>query len=315
MSDSMKLSIIIISFNTRDILRDCLLSIRSAVIQCSYEIIVVDNNSVDGSVDMIREEFPEVSVIANEHNNFFAKANNQGSAIAQGEYLLLLNSDTLVEPGNIEKLVDFLDHAGEKVVCAGPKVLNPDRTLQSAGYALPSVSERLSMVWHLNRILPKQLARKLLPTGMPGLYNGNHRSGWVSGCCMLVRKDVYLSVGGLNEELEFYGEEPEFGYRLNKLGYETWVVPGAEITHLGGQSTKTSQAFFLKNEDRALKRYAVLQNNTVGYKKAVVMSRVVLLSTYLKYLLYLGKKREYLSGSIAWEKKVIKHLKQQIGSG
>lgn len=307
----MKLSIIIISFNTRDILRDCLRSIRSAVIQCSYEIIVVDNNSVDGSVDMIRQEFPEVIVIANEHNNFFAKANNQGSAIAQGEHLLLLNSDTLVEPGNIEKLVDFLDHAGEKIVCAGPRVLNPDRTLQSAGYALPSVGERLSMVWHLNRILPKQLARKLLPTGVPGLYDGNHRSGWVSGCCMLVRKDVYLSVGGLNEDLEFYGEEPEFGYRLNKLGYETWVVSGATIIHLGGQSAKTDQADFLRDDERSLKRYTTLQKHTVGYKKAIVMSRVVLFSSCLKFLVSSKKRRTGLARSIERTRKVINLLKAE----
>ncbi|MCG8431491.1 MAG: glycosyltransferase family 2 protein [Candidatus Omnitrophica bacterium] len=313
MSETIKLSIIIISFNTRDILRDCLQSIRDAALACSYEIIVVDNNSADGSVEMIRETFQDVTVIANEDNRFFAKANNQGAAVARGEHLLLLNSDTLVEQGNIEKLVHFLDSSSARVACAGPTVLNPDRTLQSHGYALPSVSERLAMVWRLNRLLPKPLAGMLLPTGTPGVFKGNHRAGWVSGCCMLVRKDVYLSTGGLNEALEFYGEEPEFGYRLHKSGYETWVVTGATIIHLGGQSAKTDQAEFLRDDERSLKRYTILQKHTVGYRKAILMSRIVLFSSYLKRLIGSGERKAGLTRSIARTRKVINLLKEEAG--
>lgn len=315
MSETVKLSIIIISFNTRDILRDCLLSIRNASLACSYEIIVVDNNSADGSVDMIRETFPDVTVIANEDNRFFAKANNQGAAVARGEHLLLLNSDTLVERGNIEKLVHFLDSSPAKVVCAGPTVLNPDRTLQSAGYALPSITERLATIWYMSRFLPKPLAGMVLPIGTPGVYKGNHRAGWVSGCCMLVRKDVYLSTGGLNEALEFYGEEPEFGYRLHKSGYETWVVTGATIIHLGGQSVKTDQALFLKDREQALKRSLKLQKYTVGYRRALNMSRAVLYSAYIKFFLVSSAKRKVIAQSIANEKKVIAKLKKTIRSG
>lgn len=312
MDNTLTLSIIIVSFNTRDILRDCLHSIRSAGLRFGYEIVLVDNDSADGSVEMVREEFPEIRVIANRENRFFAKANNQGAAVANGRYLLLLNSDTLVEKGNIEKLVSFFDASPGRIACAGPTVLNPDRTLQSEGYALPSVSERLTMVWHLHRLLPRPLGRLLLPAGTPGLHRGNHRSGWVSGCCMMIRRDVYRQLGGLNEALEFYGEEPEFCFRLNRSGYETWVVQDATIVHLGGQSVGTDQAVFLKDRERAVKRYVALQKYTVGYARALLMSRVVLFSARFKYLFVPAAKKRLLAAGIAQEKTVIGELRKAI---
>jgi len=146
MPSEMKLSIIIISFNTKELLAQCLRSVYESCLPFSWEIIVVDNASSDGSAEMVAAAYPEVTVLRNKTNALFAKANNQGADVARGEYLLLLNSDTIVESGNIEKLVAFLDNASDRVACVGPTVLNGDRTVQSVGYALPSIRERIPCV-------------------------------------------------------------------------------------------------------------------------------------------------------------------------
>jgi GT2 family glycosyltransferase len=164
------------------------------------------------------------------------------------------------------------------------------------------------MVFHLNRILPRYVARLLLPTGTPDLYVASHQVGWISGCCMLIKKDVYLNVGGLNEELEFYGEEPEFCMRLHKCGYQTWLVADATIKHLGGKSTTSSAASFLSVEESKLRRYTALQRHTVGIKISLVMSLIVLLSSYLKLIVSRGGTKDYFASAISHEKAVIAYM-------
>ncbi|NTU67261.1 MAG: glycosyltransferase family 2 protein [Chlorobiaceae bacterium] len=307
-----KVSVIIVSFNTREILRNCLQSIRRAYFGFSHEIIVIDNNSIDGSAEMVKHEFPHAILVENDHNNLFSKANNQGAAIAQGEYLLLLNSDTLVENGNIEKLAGLLDTSSGNIACAGPVVLNENRSQQSAGYPLPSIQERISAVFHLNRLLPRFASRIILPKGTPGIYDETHRTGWVSGCCMLVRSDVYRMLGGLNEGLEFYGEEPEFCMRLEQNGFETWLVQDASIIHLGGQSSGHEQASFLQDPNGSLRRYAALQQYTVGLRQSIIMSRIVLAAAWLKYALSGNRRREYFKTAISHEQAVIAYMKKLL---
>lgn len=293
-----------------EILDNCLISIEQSNLKIPYEIIVIDNNSTDGSPEMVELKHPSIRIIKNKKNNLFAKANNQGAEIASGKYLLLLNSDTIVEAGNLEKLVDFIDKQDHrKIACVGPIVLNDDKTLQSAGYALPSIRERITMCFHLNRLLPRFLARLILPTGTPGIYHSRHLTGWISGCCMLIRNDVYKQLGGLNEELEFYGEEPEFCMRLNQNGYETWLVNDAAIIHLGGKSTCTGNATFLSEEQGRLRRYTALQIHTVGIRRSLVMSRVVLLAARLKYFFCKNDKKSYFMNAIRHEKAVINYMK------
>ncbi|NTU90456.1 MAG: glycosyltransferase family 2 protein [Chlorobiaceae bacterium] len=309
---AVKVSIIIVSFNAREILRDCLVSIRRAELGFNYEIIIVDNNSIDGSCEMVREEYPDLMLVANDQNKLFAAANNQGADLASGEYLLLLNSDTLVDRGNIEKLVRFLDDAPSKIACVGPVVLNDDKSRQSAGYALPSIAERISMVLYLNRLLPRFIARRVLPAGIPGLYEADHQVGWISGCCMLIRSDVYKAFGGLNEALEFYGEEPEFCMRLDRKGYETWLVHDATIVHLGGKSSGQEYAPFLHDQVGAMRRYSTLQQHTVGLRTSIIMSRIVLATAWIKYLLFGKKTRAYFRMAIANEKAVIAYMKKLL---
>ena len=311
---NLDVSIVIVSFSTAKLTKQCLDSIYAADLIFGFEIIVVDNNSGDESVSMIKNNFPEVKIIENKENNYFAKANNQGVKIANGEYILLLNSDTIVLKGELEKLLDFIENADKKIVCVGGTILNMDYSHQSAGYPFPSIWERFTMVFKLNRIIkPKLLARYVLPLGTPLVDDQNHEVGWISGCCMLIKKDTYLSLDGLNEDLEFYGEEPEFSWRLKKNGYQTWVIPDTKIIHLGGGSSNIGFSSHLRNLDKKLYRYSQLQKYTVGYSKAINMSKVVIAAAYIKwYLTFDKQKKNYLRNAISYEKKVVKYLETCI---
>lgn len=313
MNEKLKLSVLIISFNTKAILSECLNSIYKAKLKYPFEIIVVDNTSHDSSAQMVKNEYPLIKLIENKENLLFAKANNQAAAVACGEYLLLLNSDTLIKEGNIEKLIEFLDRSGARIACAGPCVLNSDTSHQSSGFALPSVFERTTMVFKLNRLLPQAIARLILPEGTPGLYNDNHKVGWVAGCCILIRKGIYQQVGGLNEKLGFYGEEVELGWKLKALGYETWVVGDASIIHLGGCSTKNDYAAFLEDLDGKLYRYSQLQKYTIGYRKAIRMSQIVIIAAQIKQIMARDPQiKKYFKHAIEYEKKVVAYLKHAL---
>lgn len=303
-----KLSIIIVSFNTRETTRNCLTSIYNSNFDFPYEIIVIDNNSHDGSQEMIKKDFPEIKLICNTENTLFAKANNQGAAIAKGDYLLLLNSDTIVYDDNIEKLVTFFDTLPTDVICIGPKVLNKDKTIQSHGFPLPSIRERFCICFKINRILP--FAEKIFCVkGLPDKKLITKQVGWVSEACMLVKAHLYKQLGGLNENIEFYGEEPEFGYRSYKIfRYKTFFYSNAEIIHLGGVSTSTIKT----SDETRLRRYALLQKHTVGYKRAIKMSIIVLLAAHIKkYFSKNHSQKEYFTQAISWEHKVISYLKEK----
>lgn len=306
------LSIIIVSFNTRDILRDCLKSIYSSKWKCGFEVIVVDNNSHDGSVQMVREEFPEVVLIENQENKLFAIANNQGAAIAKGKYLLLLNSDTLVYDDNLQRMVDFFDQQKDDVICVGPRVLNKDRSLQSCGWPIGKLMERIVLCFKLHRIFPKRIVRALLLPTLPLGADVTCSVGWVLGACMLMDAAKYKEVGGLSEKIEFYGEEPEFGFRtLYRYGYKTMYYADAEIVHLGGQSTKSVSV----PDETRLRRYSLLIKETVGLRTGIRQSQIVVVAAYLKRLL--SSNKQYFTDAIRYEKEVIKYLRKadKLNSG
>jgi len=232
----MDASIIIVSWNTRNILRDCLKSIFKQTNKVKLEVIVVDNASVDCSVEMVTEEFPQVTLIRNSGNRGFAAANNQGLAVATGRYVLLLNPDTVVLDGAIAKSISFADSHPE-VGVVGCRVLNPDMTLQPTCSMFPSV---------LNMVLSSSYLYKLLPKSR---FFGRERMTWwdrdtvrevdvVTGCFMLVRREAVEQVGVLDERFFIYGEETDWCYRFKKAGWKILFTPSAEIIHHHGASTK-----------------------------------------------------------------------------
>ncbi len=229
-------SIVIVNWNTREILRDCLQSIDTDAGATDLEIIVVDNASADDSVAMMKQEFPHVHLIENDENRGFAAANNQGMAVARARYVLLLNSDTIVLDSAVEKTVAFADVHPEAAV-VGCRILNSDRTWQPSCSMFPSVPNMLLSVTYLYKLLP-----------WSRLFGREHMTWWdgcdsqevdvVSGCFMLVRREAIEQVGTMDDGYFMYAEETDWCYRFKKAGWKVVFTPRAEIVHLGGKSSE-----------------------------------------------------------------------------
>ena len=231
----MDVSIIIVNWNTKGLLRDCLSSVYEHSGDIDYEIIVIDNASTDGSADMVKNDFQQVILIENSDNRGFAAANNQGIAVAKGRYVLLLNSDTVVLDNAIANTVRFADENPQAAV-TGCKVLNPDRTLQRTCFMFPSV---------LNMLLSSTYLYKLFPKSR--FFGREQMTFWdrsdvrpvdvVTGCFMLVRREAIEQVGMMDEQFFMYGEETDWCYRFREKGWEVMFAPVGDIIHFGGQST------------------------------------------------------------------------------
>ena len=238
------LSIVIVNWNTRNLLRNCLRSVADETL-VSHEVWVVDNGSTDGSQEMVREEFPDVHLIANTENLGFAAANNQAFPLCAGEYVLLLNSDTVVLDGALDKMVAF-QPANPHVGALGCKLLNGDGSLQPSAHNFYSTIGSLienrvaTMVW------PKRYAHT------PFLEFFDHSVArsvdWVCGAVLMVRKDVLREVGLLDDAFFMYGEEIDWQMRMRKAGHEVWFMPQARIIHYGGGSSRNAITTMKKME-------------------------------------------------------------------
>ncbi|MCU0492447.1 MAG: glycosyltransferase family 2 protein [Chloroflexaceae bacterium] len=220
------LSIIIINWNTRQILLDCLATLAAATHGLASETWVVDNGSSDGSVAAIQAAFPEVHLITNQDNRGFAAANNQAIEASNSRYVLLLNSDTLASAGSLTTLVRFLDTRPE-VGIVGPRLLNGDGSLQPSWASFPSV---------LSELLGRNIRRRQPFT----TDAGNHvfDVDWVGGACMLVRRSTIRQVGLMDSAYFMYAEEADWCYRTRQQGWQVCYYDGAPVVHLGGQSSR-----------------------------------------------------------------------------
>jgi N-acetylglucosaminyl-diphospho-decaprenol L-rhamnosyltransferase len=226
------LSIIIVSWNTRKLLENCLDSVLANPPTAPLEIWVVDNASTDDSPRMVREKFPQVHLLENRENVGFACANNQAIQRCSGEYILLLNPDTLVASGALQALVDFLDRHLE-AGAAGGKILNPDGSRQFSSHPRPTLSREFWRLLHLDVFWPYAIyPLTKWETNQP------QEVDVLAGSCLLVRKEVLDQVGYLDEDYFIYTEEVDLCYRIQRAGWHIYWVPKAEVVHFGGQSTK-----------------------------------------------------------------------------
>lgn len=237
------LSIVVVSYNTRDLLERCLKSVCSipnsvfsGVEKLNPEVFVVDNASSDNSAQMVREKFPGVRLIANPENRGFAAANNQAFPLTGGRYVMMLNPDTEVKPGALETLVEFMD-AHPRVGACGGKLLYGDGTLQHSAFAFPS----LAQIWLDFFPLNWRLTNSRL--------NGRYPISWYArgepfvidhplGADFLVRRQAAEQVGWLDEKFFIYCEEIDWAMRLKRAGWQIWCVPQAVIVHHEAQSTR-----------------------------------------------------------------------------
>ncbi len=241
-------SVLIVNYNVKNYLLHAIDQVQSSDYDGLIEIIVVDNNSYDGSVMAIKENYPAVTVIANKTNAGFGKAINQAFAKSRGEYLLILNPDTIIENKTIDTLVSYLESHPE-VGMAGPKILNADGSLQLAcKRSFPTISVALPKLLGLSYLFPK--------SRWAGKYNLTyldpdqiHAVDAISGSCMFVRRSLFAEIGGFDERFFMFGEDLDLCYRIHQRGYTIHYVPRTQIIHFHGESVKSApfdslQAFY-----------------------------------------------------------------------
>lgn len=231
-------SIVIVNWKTPDLLAACLDSIATRDSgHANFEIFVVDNNSGDGSVEMLKERFPNVLLTENPQNVGFAVACNQVIPEATGRYILLLNPDTTITDNAISAMAEFLE-ARSEVAAVGPKVLNPDGSLQLAcRRSFPSVSAAFFRLSYLSKLFPanEKIARYNLTHADP---NQELEVDALSGSCMMVRKEVVDEIGLLDEDIFMFGEDIDWCWRIKENGWKVVYIPSSVIYHVHGASSR-----------------------------------------------------------------------------
>jgi len=243
------LSIAIVNWNTKELLKACLESVFKQTRGLDYEVWVVDNGSSDGSAEMIKKEFPQVQLIENTSNVGFTKANNQILRQSSGKYVLLLNSDTQIIGNAIKKLFDFME-AHPEAGGGGCQLLNRDGSLQSSCGRFPRLRSAFFGGEIVNRLF-KKVFRNRTFFAEYGLSEEDHHYfqevDFVKGCCIVLKKLALEKVGLLDENLFMYFEEMDLCYRIKKQGYKILYSPQPKVLHLGGQSNRLFSEMVFRN--------------------------------------------------------------------
>lgn len=241
----MKLSVIIVNYNVKYFLEQALLSVRKASRNLPVEVFVVDNNSVDDSVQMVQEKFPEVHLIANKHNPGFSIANNQAIHLSKGEYVLLLNPDTVVEEDTFDKSVAFMD-AHPDAGGLGVKMIDGSgKFLPESKRGFPSPFVAFAKTFGLSKIFPKSKTFNRYHLGYLD-KNENHEIDVLAGAFMMLRKSVLDKIGLLDETFFMYGEDIDLSYRIIKGGYKNYYFADTTIIHYKGESTKKGSLNYVR---------------------------------------------------------------------
>lgn len=316
------LSVIIVSYEIRSLLKDCLKSVFAQTKGILFEVIVVDNNSTDESADMVEKEFPQVKLIRNKENLGFAKANNIAIRQSDARYVLLLNPDTIILDGALQKMVTFMDEHPD-AGAVGPAVLNPDGSIQPSAF-----NHFTSLKWVS---LGGFLFQKIIPKLRAFFHNSHFRKekekrkgiqemDWVGGCCMmlnvlLLKKNLFL-----NDKYFFNQDDVDLCYRIKKNGRKVYFLPQAEIVHFKGQSSKKEKDVFI----HSIQGVYVFFQDHYGRTYALCYRVILFMESILriaKILLYerLGKtKGDYESlhrwvKTLRWTIEVEKYLKRDNG--
>lgn len=235
----MKLSVVIVNYNVEHFLEQCLKSVFKAMEGIDGEVFVVDNHSVDGSVEMVREKFPKARLIANQQNTGFSKANNQAIELSQGQYVLLLNPDTVVEEDTFKTCIEFMDAHPDAGACGVKLIDGKGNYLPESKRGLPTPEVAFYKIFGFSSIFPK--SKKF------GKYHlgyldpeGTHAIEVLSGAFMFMRKAALDVSGNLDEAFFMYGEDIDLSYRITKAGYKIYYHPQTRVIHYRGESTKKS---------------------------------------------------------------------------
>jgi len=274
----MHVSVVIVTWNTRDLTGESVQSVLSNAAGQVSEIIVVDNASTDGTAEMITERFPAVRVLRNGRNVGFAAANNQGAAASASEVLLLLNSDARLLPGALAAMVEILEREPRAAI-VGARLVSADGSFQASHSRFPNLMREFLILSGLGRLL---LGRRY-PSRGPETERGPQVVDYVEGACLLVRRQVYQGVGGLDASYFMYSEEVDLCYALRREGWQVWYQPAAVVVHLGGASSRTRPA----GREAALYRSRVrFFRKHYGRGQAAVLKLMIYSLTMLKQVLH-----------------------------
>lgn len=274
----MKLSIIIVNYNVEYFLEQCLHSVRKACKNIDSDVYVVDNNSVDGSVEMVAEKFPEVILIANKDNPGFSKANNQAIRISNAEYVLLLNPDTVVEEDTFEKVIDFMDKHPDAGGLGVKMIDGKGNFLPESKRGLPTPAVAFYKIFGLSKLFPK--SKKFAKYHLGHLSNHEtHEIDVLAGAFMLMRKETLNKVGLLDETFFMYGEDIDLSYRITLGGYKNYYYPDTSIIHYKGESTKKGSLNYVFVFYNAM---IIFAKKHFSQKHARIFSLLINMAIYLR---------------------------------
>lgn len=278
-----KVVISVVSFNTKNYLESCIKDLKSQKTDAHLEIWVLDNNSEDGSSDMVAEKFPEVELIRSDKNLGFAKGQNEILEKAKGDYYLLVNPDTQIPEDAIEKMVNFSeDHPGCGIL--GPKLAGFDGKINQNGGDLPVDLALLSWLFNLEFFgIKTNFHRK-----DPRYYEKPREAGWVGGTFMLIKREVLEQAGFFNPGYFMYVEDVDLCYRVKQKGFKIMINPEVEVKHKSGASSKDPKFYQWKNEFQNL---ILFYRENIGIFPSIVLTFLIYISTFLRMVVFalLGK--------------------------
>ncbi len=287
----MDLSIIIVNYNVRYFLEQCLHSVQAAIEklnegQSDAEVFVVDNNSVDGSVNEVRKKFPGVKIIENKDNLGFSRANNQAIAASSGRYILLLNPDTVVEEDTFRKCVDFMDEHPDAGALGVKMIDGKGAFLPESKRALPTPAVSFYKMFGLSSLFPH--SRRFSKYHLGYLDNNQtHSVDVLAGAFMFMRKETLEKTGYLDEAFFMYGEDIDLSYRITQAGYRNYYFPGTTIIHYKGESTKKGSLNYVKIFYQAM---IIFAGKHFSSRKARTFSVLINIAIYFRAVLSLARR-------------------------
>jgi GT2 family glycosyltransferase len=270
-----EVSIIILNWNTYNLVKECIESVQEQGSGVDYEIVLADNGSTDGSIERIEEEYPDLRIAKIERNLGFAGGNNFAAGLCESEYLLLLNSDAILKKGALQDML-ALAKENPRIGLVGARLENQDGSFQASYSHFPTLWREFLILSKLGRVF----INAEYPSCGPQEGQPVRVDGYVEGACILVRRSAYQQTGGLDTRFFMYAEDVDFCFRLAQAGWEIWYHPDAQVTHLGGGSSMNRKP--QREADLYRSRVQFFRRH-YGNWNAVLLKSLILVFTLIKW--------------------------------
>ena len=288
MTAAADVSVVVVTYDSIQWIERCLESVRG------YETIVVDHGSSDGTVELVRERFPQVRLIQ-EENVGLGAGSNAGMRVAAGDYFLLLNSDAWTVDDAVERLAGFADEHPEAAV-VGPRLLNPDGSLQPSVRGFPTLWRLATEYLFLRKLAPRSRALNAF-YGARFSHDEVREADFLMGACLLVRREAADTVGLFDEDFFMFSEETDWCYRFRQAGWKVLFFPGAEFVHVGGASTRQNWGPMFREQVRGHLRFLAKHR---GRREAERARRLLLAALRLRAVVFRGERRRTYGEAARW---------------